>query len=115
MKLLDKQFAFSRLVARLIQQANSMGYDVTLGECWRPDVTAQFYADKGIGSKNSLHRLRLAIDINLFLDGKYLTSTEDHRPLGEWWEKQSTDDVECAWGGHFDDGNHYAIAHQGMR
>jgi hypothetical protein len=113
--LLQKQQKFSRLVAKLIQQANEMGYEVTLAEAHRPDFTAQKYKALGIGTENSLHRLRLAIDINLFLDGKYLTRTEDHRPLGEWWEKQSTEEYECAWGGRFGDGNHYSISNSGVR
>jgi hypothetical protein len=47
--------------------------------------------------------MRLAIDLNLFdSDGTYLTDTEDHRRLGEWWEAQGG-----IWGGRFNDGNHY--------
>lgn len=112
---LFKQQLFSRLVAKLIQHANELGYEITLGEAWRPDETAKLYEEKGIGSKNSLHRIRLAIDLQLFRDGKWLKETDDHRPLGEYWEKLSTDGCECVWGGHWGDGNHYSIAHQGMR
>ena len=58
-----------------------------------------------------MHRSRLAIDLNLFRDGKYLTSSEDHRVLGEWWES-----VGGMWGGS-EDGNHYSwgAPYVGMR
>jgi len=46
---------------------------------------------------------RLAIDLNLFKDGEYLTDTEDHRFLGEFWES-----LGGTWGGRWDDGNHYS-------
>ena len=58
--------------------------------------------------------------LNLFREGKMLTSTEDHRPLGEWWESQGG-----SWGGRFqesapgkgdgNDGNHYSSEHNGCR
>jgi hypothetical protein len=63
--------------------------------------------------KNSLHYEGLAIDIDLFKDGKYLTQTEDHRVFGEFWEGLHQD---CRWGGRFKgcpDGNHYSINYQG--
>ena len=69
----------------------------------------------GLGKKRSLHTLRLAIDLNLFKFGQYLSSTESHRPIGEWWESQSTDSYECCWGGRFGDGNHYSIRHGGVK
>lgn len=116
--LSEKQNRFSLLVARLIQQAALMGYQVSLGEAWRSQEQSSFRvklnADKGIGIAQSLHRQRLAIDINLFQLGKFLTTTAEYRPLGEWWEKQCDD---CMWGGRFKraDGNHFSIEHQGVR
>lgn len=110
MTLRQKQSLFARLVAKLIEQAEDLGYEVTFGEAWRPEVTAAAYAKSGRGIRNSLHRDRLAIDLNLFKDGRYLSSTESHRPLGEWWEKQHE---LCRWGGHFNDGNHYSLTHGG--
>ena len=67
-------------------------------------------ARAGRGIKNSLHTMRLAIDINLFKDGFYLPGTEDHKLFGEWWEKQHE---LCRWGGRFKDGNHYSVEHMG--
>jgi len=59
-----------------------------------------------------LHPLRLAQDLNLFRKGVWLTRTEDHRELGEWWERL---DPVCRWGGRFSrpDGNHYSHAWEG--
>lgn len=64
-------------------------------------------ARTGKGIVNSYHTKKLAIDLNLFKDGKYLTSTESHRQFGEYWK---TLDPECTWGGDFknSDGNHFS-------
>ncbi len=118
MTLREKQSAFAGLVARLILQAEAMGYEVTLGEAWRSPEEAARLAAAGKGSKNSLHCLRLAQDINLFRDGAYLMNSEDHRPLGEWWKRRHP---LCRWGGDFldkkgrpkPDGNHYSLEHGG--
>ncbi len=112
MKLTEAQQLFAQLVARLIQEAHAMGYAVTLGEAHRPPETARLYAQQGRGTLNSLHGLRLAIDLNLFRGGKYLVATEDHRQLGEWWERQHP---RCRWGGRFSDGNHYSFTPDGRR
>ena len=113
--LRKKQSAFARLVVHLVEFAYREGYELTLGEAWRPQETANFYAQKGKGSKNSLHCRRLALDLNLFKKGRYLTSTKAHKPLGEYWESLSTPGLECCWGGRFGDGNHYSIAHGGRK
>ena len=97
-----------------------MGYEVTLGEAWRSPEEAARLAKLGKGIVNSLHCDKLAIDLNLFKARRYLTSSEAHRPLGEWWEQQHR---LCRWGGRFldeegrpaPDGNHYSLEHQGRR
>lgn len=115
MNLAQKQRVFARLVAKLLTKANDLGFEVSIGEVWRPPETAQLYAKKGGGIANSLHCDKLAIDINLFKGDLWLRRTKDHAELGAWWEAQSTADYKCCWGGHFDDGNHYSIEHQGVR
>ena len=91
------------MVADLIQYAYDQGYELTFGDAYR-DSRVPY------GHPNSLHRSRLALDLNLFENGKYLVTTEDHRFLGEWWEEQGG-----TWGGRFEDGNHYSLEHNGMR
>ena len=108
--LREKQSRFALRVADLIQHAHALGYAVTFGEAYRSPEEAARLAKLGKGIATSLHTQRLAIDLNLFRDGVYLSSTESHRPLGEWWEAQ---DPLCRWGGRFNDGNHYAMTHQG--
>lgn len=110
MGLRSKQYKFTRMVADLILQASSMGYEVTLGDAYRdPRLHGQMGEKKGYGHIRSYHKLRLAIDLNLFKDGVYLEGTEAHRPLGEWWESQGG-----TWGGRFNDGNHYSLG-EGLR
>lgn len=112
MTLRQKQSLFVVLVARLIQHATALGYELTFGEAHRSPEEAARLAKDGKGIANSLHTQRLAIDLNLFKNGQYLTSTDSHRPIGEWWEAQHP---LCRWGGRFRDGNHYSLAHGGRQ
>lgn len=100
MTLREKQSLFVKLVAQLINWAYEQGYELTFGDA---------YATSG-HIPNSNHYIRLAIDLNLFKDGKYQTDTEAHRPLGEYWESLHP---LCRWGGRFRDGNHYSLEHNG--
>lgn len=114
MSLRTKQSIFTYHVSRLIQWAYENGYELTFGEAYRTQEQAALNAERGVGIANSLHCDRLAVDFNLFdgATGEFLTSTEDHRPLGEYWESL---DPENSWGGHFNDGNHYSRKHGGRR
>jgi D-alanyl-D-alanine carboxypeptidase-like protein len=132
----QKQRLFARMVGDLIQWAYAHGYEITFGETKRSDEQAEINAlgakgrerladyiaglfpslaakirnNTGSGIRNSLHEIGLAIDLNLFRDGKYLDKTEDHRRLGERWEAMGG-----AWGGRFGDGNHYSLEHEGRK
>lgn len=110
--LRQKQSLFVRLVGLLIDEAYSRGYEMTFGEALRTPEQAKINAATGKGISNSLHRDRLAIDFNLFKNGDFLSKSEDHRPLGEWWEKLHP---LCRWGGRFNDGNHYSLEHEGRK
>lgn len=104
MRLSIKQSLFAVDVAKLILHINESGYSCTLGEAWRTPEMASLYAQQGKGIKNSLHCIRLSIDLNLFKDGVYLSGSEAHRPFGEYWESLN---AMNRWGGRFGDGNHY--------
>ena len=107
----QKQRRFTRMVAKLIDKAHELGYEVSLGDAYRDSrVFGNFGEKKGYGAARSCHKLRLAIDLNLFKHGEYLTKSSDHRLLGEWWESQ-----RGTWGGRFQDGNHYSLAHEGAK
>ena len=102
--LRERQSEFASKVPMLINKALELGYEVTLGDAYRdPRLHGNFGERKGYGESKSFHKLRLAIDINLYKEGKYLTKTEDHKVLGEYWES-----LGGTWGGRFNDGNHYS-------
>lgn len=115
MTLREKQCEFSILVARLIAEIYQRGYCCTLGEAYRSPEEAARLAKAGKGIAASLHTQRLAIDLNLFKGDAYLADSEAHKPFGEWWEAQSTNAIQCCWGGRFGDGNHYSVSHGGRR
>ena len=112
MTLGQKQRIFAGLVGKLICHAYEQGFELSLDWAYRPPEVAAYYADLGIGIRSSLHTLKLAVDLNLFRDGVWLRHSEDHRPLGEWWEDQH---ALCRWGGRFNDGNHYSMEHDGRK
>ena len=105
MSLRKKQSEFVRKVGLLILFAYEKGYELTFGDT---------YPGKFKHNPKGFHPKGLAIDLNLFKDGKYLTNWEDHKPLGEFWES-----IGCSWGGRWDmnirqpglqgDGNHYSL------
>jgi hypothetical protein len=109
----QKQRRFAKMVARLIDKAHELGYEVSLGDAYRdPRVHGNMGVKQGYGHSRSAHKIRLAIDLNLFKDNEYLEQSGDHEPLGEWWEKQAAD---ARWGGRFNDGNHYSLEHNGVK
>ncbi len=90
--LLDKQQWFAEITARLVRKMIFEGYQVTLGrvhDCSKPQ---------------SLHCKKLAVDLNLFINGRYLKNTESHQQFGEFWESMGG-----SWGGRWGDGNHYSL------
>ena len=103
MTLRQKQARFTHMVALLILHAEQLGYTVSFGDAYR-DPRVKY------GLKTSLHRKRLAVDLNLFKDGRYQRTTKSHEPLGLYWES-----IGGSWGGRFDDGNHYSLEHGGVK
>jgi len=107
-ELVEKQIKFTNDLAVLVLVAGKIGYYLTYGEAYRmPNATH--------GHPRSLHKQRLAVDFNLFLrnsdgDLQYKTLTDDHKVIGELWEKMGN-----TWGGRFNDGNHYSREHRGMK
>ncbi len=95
MSLGSNQRKFTKAVGMLINHAYYLGYELTLGDAMATDGH----------SSNSFHYKRLAIDLNLFKDGEYLTTTEAHAELGAYWKS-----IGGTWGGDFKrkDGNHYS-------
>lgn len=107
----DRQVLLVRCLAKLFAYATERGYELTLGEGYvqkhRPSTNKVWFMD-AMHMPESLHYQRLAIDLNLFVEGSFVTSSESlaWKDLGEFWEKL---DPLCAWGGRFSDGNHLSV------
>jgi hypothetical protein len=103
MTLREKQSIFALNISKLIIKAYELGYEITLGEAYRTESQQYLYFEgyklMKIGSDlklaqtrrksrtmNSKHRKKLALDINLFKNGKYLTDKESFKPLAEYWK-----------------------------
>lgn len=113
MSALQEEFAQS--AAKLIQQAATLGYTVTLGEAWRTPQQAALNAKAGTGVADSLHCDRLAIDLNFFKNGVYVTDGSTLADIGAWWKSLGP---MYRWGGdftHLKDGNHLSISPDGVR
>lgn len=113
MSLGNEQRRFTLMTGQLIIFAYSRGYELTYGDAYRdPRVFGEVGERKsgGYGRSGSNHKIRLAVDFNLFKDGKYLSATADHTFLGEYWES-----IGGSWGGRFNDGNHYSLEYKGRR
>lgn len=111
MKLSQKQAKFTKYIAMLIQWGAANGYDLTIGEAYRSKETQDAHVAAGRSfAPNSRHLLRLAVDFNLFIDGKYQQKSEAYEPLGEFWKSL---DPKNRWGGDWEglkDGNHFEYA-----
>lgn len=108
MTLQEKQATFTENAAKLIAYVFASNHTCTFGDAYRTPEQAGHDADMGIGIRNSLHCKRLAVDLNLFNGKDYLTTTDAHKPFGEYWESLHVDN---RWGGHFkkEDANHYEM------
>jgi hypothetical protein len=88
----------------------------TDGESHRPETTAKAYARMGIGIAGSLHTQRLARDKMLIVDGSYSPRAVDYQYAGEVWEAIGPAfGVRAAWGGRFNDANHFSGAWGGTK
>lgn len=115
MSLRKKQSRFAVCIANLISYATKQGYEVTFGDAFRDNrLHGEFGVKKEYGHKNSVHKIRLAVDLNLFVNGEYITSGDHpaYLELGEYWK---TLDKDARWGGDFDDANHFSFTHWGAK
>lgn len=137
--LREKQSRFARQLPRLLDYAHSLGYAVTLGECFRSDEQAEINAlgrqgreavaqlveqafpllakkirnNTGNGIRNSLHCQRLAIDLQLFDDrGAWIQEPYAYSLLADYWEQLAPDHRA---GIRFGDTPHFSIAHNGVQ
>ena len=109
MTLREARCKFSSALASLILQAEALGYEIALDEGMERLTAKDPTSDHMPGS---LHHSGLAQDVLLYLNGEYLTRTEDYTALGEFWEGLGkTLNLPLAWGGRFThkDGNHFSL------
>lgn len=110
-----KQEEFVHALADLYGYAREKGYGLTLGDGYRdPRLHGKFGESKGYGHKHSMHKVRLAQDLNLKLEGVYIKDSEHpvYLELGEFWESLHPD---ARWGGRFGDANHFSFTHWGAK
>lgn len=104
--LLSKQQTFAKLLGQLLVWIYTHPtWAVTLGDG---------YAHDG-HMANSLHYIRLAQDLNLFVGGVYVTGAHPAwDEIGACWKGLNPG---CAWGGDFasKDWNHLSMAHEGRQ
>lgn len=108
------QEEFAQAAAKLIVKATDLGFTVTMGEAWRTPQQAQWNADHGTGIAHSLHIERLAIDLNFFKNGAYITDGTQLAEVGAWWKSLGP---RYRWGGdfqHLPDGNHFSLSPDGV-
>jgi hypothetical protein len=98
MSLREKQEIFARTLGIFLNWMAEQNYTWTMGDCWRStDELLCPHCGTGVSYQELLkfngrskvlvskHTERLAIDLNLFVDGKR-AEPEQYRPLAEKWE-----------------------------
>src|SRR5215467_6072359 len=135
MSLSDVQQQFSSHLTDLFEHIRSLhGVTFTLGESYRtqeqaeinaltlkqrkdvesilknsyPELAAAIGGSTSQGVRNSVHRLKLAQDINIFLNGEYQEGGDVYKQLGEWWKQQHPD---ARYGGDWGDGDHFSFVY----
>ena len=110
MSLSDEQWEFLIDVASLIDYAEREGYKMTAGHLFRTSAQQYLYffgytlteklklikTKKRSKTKSGYHQKRLAIDFNVFINGKLTYTVNDIKPLGEYWKSLNPLNV---WGG----------------
>lgn len=118
MTLREAQSLFTKNVASLINWAYMNGYELTMGECLRTLEQQNIYIKAGLSkTKSSQHLKKLAIDLNVFVRGTYITDSIVLKPLGQYWVSLHSLN---RWGGDWNkngkstdetflDGNHFEM------
>jgi len=108
-QLVDKQQAFALAIAKLIQHAEQIGTPVTFGDAYRdPRLHGGMGVKAAYGEANSCHKIRLAVDFNIILNGK-LAPVAAYAKLHDYWDtlggaKRIEKDL-----------NHFSFEHNGYR
>ena len=115
MSLSKTQQEFTLSIAQLINFAQAIGVKLTFGDAYRDSRLHGARGEKkGYGARNSCHKLRLAVDFNVFINGEFITdgNHEKYIMLGEEWEMMHP---LARWGGRFNDANHFSFEYNGFK
>jgi hypothetical protein len=97
MRLSEKQMLFAQDTARLFNYIWETGNQFTYGRAYDTPEEQQRLFDAGLSETlNSLHLKRLAIDLNIFVDGELTYDVDTLRHIGEFWKSLSPNNE---WGG----------------
>ena len=104
----ERQSIFAINFAKLILYAETLNYEVTLGEVLRTPEQQEIYLKTGKSkTRNSQHLRKLAGDLFLFIGGDYQTGKEPYKPLADFWKSLHPDNVAgYDWGW---DANHFEM------
>ena len=112
MTLSEKRCLFTRLLSSLILWAHDQGFELNFGEGYVAQTDARDGDYDGPHRSGGAHYTGLGMDLNLFVDGKWV-SDGSHvvwTVIGVRWEGMN--DL-CRWGGRFNDANHFSLWHEG--
>ena len=114
MTLNQKQAEFTRTLGHFIVWCFRNDYEVIGAELYRTKEQAEIYVKQGKGILNSVHRLKLAIDLFRVINGVVSWDVEAYEPLGKQWKTMHPD---ARWGGDFKgrDCVHFSFEHQGRK
>ena len=120
----EKQSEFLKNVAKMILWAFENGMELTGGELLRTNEQQLLYFEgfsiQKIGSNlhfvktdrktktlKSKHLEKLAVDLNIFIDGVWKTDKETYRKISEYWKNLNPlNDCGYFWGWDF---NHFEM------
>lgn len=112
--LRQRQSLFARLIAQLVTWIYTHpGWEVTFSEGYVGDTDARDGDYDGPHMRNGAHYNKVALDINLFVDGAWITGS--HPAWDEIGEKWLSLHPLCRWGGtfHSKDWNHFSVFYNG--
>jgi hypothetical protein len=110
MTVREKQSTFLMNVSKLIQWAFANGFELTGGELLRPKEMQTLYVQQGKSkTMDSKHLDKLAIDLNLFINGVYQTDTASYKPLADFWQSLNPANRAGYYFTSLKDGNHFEM------
>lgn len=114
MRLGEAQEMFMLLLPRLIDHIHEQGYKIRGGDLFRDSrVHGEYGVKVAYGKKNSNHKLKLAIDLNLMSpEGVYIEDDTGHLEFGAFWESLHD---QCRSGVRYNDANHYEFCQHSWR